>query len=179
MIALTSVRGPRPSGSPRTKERSIFSTLTGNSPSRASDEWPVPKSSIASWIPCMASAAISSLSPGRGTMASDSVISSAMRAGSQPGPLDEAHDRSGADLAADVGRDVDRHVEVVAIALSTRRPAGSPSRIAHSLSGRIRPVCSASGMNSSGPIAPRSASVQRASASTPIMRPVASSTIGW
>jgi hypothetical protein len=51
--------------------------------------------------------------------------------------------------------------------------------MSHSLRGRIRPVRSASGMNSSGAIAPRSASFQRARASTAAIRPDASSTIGW
>jgi hypothetical protein len=44
---------------------------------------------------------------------------------------------------------------------------------------RIKPVSSATGMNSTGLISPRSGCRQRASASKPLIRPVASATIGW
>ena len=43
----------------------------------------------------------------------------------------------------------------------------------------IRPVCSAIGTNSVGPTRPRRGCSQRASASTPITLPVASSALGW
>ena len=65
-------------------ERSILRKFAGKSPRRASDECPVPKSSMASWIPSAARASISSFSPGRGTIVAVSVISSVMRAGLQP-----------------------------------------------------------------------------------------------
>ena len=43
----------------------------------------------------------------------------------------------------------------------------------------ISPEASASGTNSSGPIAPSAGCVQRASASTPLGVPVPLSTFGW
>ena len=49
----------------------------------------------------------------------------------------------------------------------------------HSPREMIRPVCSATGMNSLGGTLPRTLSVQRASASTPTIRPERRSTCGW
>ncbi len=63
-----------------------------------------------------------------------------------------------------------------------RRSAGRSAQARASMrrpSGTIIPLCSASGMNTSGTTGPRSGCVQRASASTPRTRPVVMSTTGW
>ena len=47
------------------------------------------------------------------------------------------------------------------------------------VSGLIRPVCSASGMNSSGRTSPQSGWFQRSSASTPVTWPLLGTACGW
>ena len=61
---------------------------------------------------------------------------------------------------------------------TTRRPpatAAAPSKV----SGVISPLCSATGMKSSGPMKPRSGWSQRTSASAPSTAPSRSRTLGW
>ena len=59
-----------------------------------------------------------------------------------------------------------------------RTPSVSARRNTNSPSWGIRPLCSASGMKTEGPMAPRVGWVQRNSASTPIMAPPAAATTG-
>ena len=59
------------------------------------------------------------------------------------------------------------------------RSCWQASSITHWPSGTMRPVSSARGMNASGERRPRCGWSQRTSASTPVMRPVWSDTMGW
>ena len=77
------------------------------------------------------------------------------------------------------GRQVDRDVQVVAGPRARRRSGAGRPRSTCRVSGRIRPVCSASGMNSSGGTMPCSGWCQRTSASAPTTAPVGGSTFGW
>ncbi len=49
----------------------------------------------------------------------------------------------------------------------------------HAPSDRIRPLCSASGMNTAGLTSPRCGWCQRSSASTPVIWPLGACTFGW
>ena len=80
---------------------------------------------------------------------------------------------------SDLRREIDRHAEVVARRRSSGTAARSAAFSTQSVSGLIRPVCSASGMNSSGGISPSSGCCQRTSASTPTTVPVRASILGW
>ena len=100
-------------GRPRTNERSILRMFAGKSPRRASDECPVPNSSMASRIPSAARASISSFSPGRGTIVAVSGHLERERAGLQPALSIKIRDCRRADPLAGVGRDVERHVDVM------------------------------------------------------------------
>ena len=67
------------SGARRRKPRSIFSTSTARSRSRASDEWPVPKSSIARRTPSVRSSTRTGSTHDGSRIATDSVISTIQR----------------------------------------------------------------------------------------------------
>ena len=76
------------------------------------------------------------------------------------------------------GREVDRDADVVAGPLPGASWASAASKLQW-VNGWIRPVFSASGMNSSGRIAPRAGWRQRASASTLRIVSASRSSLGW
>ena len=84
MIVEAIVEAASSSGISATNERSIFSRSTGIRHSRASDEWPVPKSSIAIRKPCSFSASSTACVRAGSAITVDSVISTIIRRGSTP-----------------------------------------------------------------------------------------------
>ena len=92
---------------------------------------------------------------------------------------DAAHGRDELDVEQVGDGEVDRDRKVDGPRRRHGRHCRTARRSTSSVSGLIRPVCSARGMNSSGLIVPRSGCSQRASASTPIGRSVRTSNFGW
>ena len=164
---------------PETNERSILRMSIGNCWRYASEENPVPKSSMASRTPKALSIFIGVTVVVDVCISADSVSSRTSMAGSNPlaesAPIDVVDDPVPLEL---LGRDVDRDHEAVtpAVPLGPLRHAVSST---HWPTGTIRPLDSRAGMNSSGWTTPRVGWRQRRSASTPVKAPVERSMVGW
>ena len=137
----------------------------------------MPKSSTASRTPSARSSSSVPTVVGRSTSSRLSVISRTRCAGSRPRLLERVADRADQAGLVEFPRgqvDADRHAAGAWGSSRARRCiCRQASRSTNRPMGTIRPVCSASGMKSSGGTSPRSGCCQRTSASTPASRPVA------
>ena len=164
---------------PLTNDRSIFSSCTGSFCSCLSVAYPVPKSSTESRTP---SAAIDCrlLSAFSVSLSSPlSVISSVSRPASSWRSARIAATRSdspGVSMSC---------AETLIETFSSRPRAvisaakRTPSAMTHGVISRMKPVCSANGMNSPGGTRPRVGWFQRTSPSTPTISPLVRSSLGW
>ena len=137
----------------------------------------MPKSSIASRTPS-ARQRVRARRCGARRVGHDRALGDLELERARPGALsdgEQAHRRRPAAAGRAGSRidEVDRDRRARGPRRATRGTARSASSSTRSVSGRISPVCSASGMNSSGQSRPRSGCCQRTSASTLRTRPVA------
>ena len=151
-------------GTSRTNDRSIFRMSTGRCFRRDSDEYPVPKSSMARRTPRPCSSHSTRCVRSGSVMAAVSVISTTMRAGSAPARSrceSTRNTRSGChswrgDRLNPVSRWMPSDSQIAswrATSATTQSPMAS-----------MRPISSASGMNSPGAIRPPRGSCHRSSA---------------
>ncbi len=166
------------SGMSRTNARSIFRVDTGISVRRLSDEWPVPKSSIASLTPLRCRSCRIAWARSGSTIALDSLTSTTICPGSRLFALIVCSRRSAVSaLQRAMGRltAAVMRISPVAQPRATRQASSST----HSEIAVIRSVRSATGMNAAGASIPSSGWFQRMSASTPTMRMSSRRRIGW
>src|SRR5205814_1684711 len=165
---------------PSTKDLSTLMTSTGQVRSRPSEEWPVPKSSSAMSTPS-ACTAVTASTAGPPPNTAVSVISIVSICAGSPVAASTP-----ATTCGNVGSSSCRAETFTAMRAGARSPYSSSHAAAcrHAVSmtqapsGTISPVRSATGMKSAGDTKPRSGWFQRTSASTPVMSPSGSATIG-
>ena len=153
-----------------------MSLSKANSRSRPSEDWPVPKSSSETRMPTrFRSSTIFSAEAGS-VIRPVSVISISSRRGSKPVLL--RIDRICRPVFWSTSCDGDR-LNDRNMSSGQLRAASVALRSTSCASGPMMPRSSAIGMKVAGETKPRSRSVQRASASKPMVRRVFRSTIGW
>ena len=179
MTARTMARSPGRLPSALTKLRSILTSDTGRLRSLASDEYPVPKSSTEIARPRSTSRSSACTARSDSATIALSVISSFSRAAGMPACSSRRATQSASSgsmrLRAEMFTDMTTGVPASRHATHCLTAVSRTNRV----SWRIRPVCSASGTNSSGGTGPQTTWFQRNSASTPWTCPVAGSACGW
>ena len=176
-ISVSRWSRPRPS----TKARSILRMSAWKRLRCASDEYPVPKSSMAMQTPSDRSAVSRSITRSTSPISTDSVTSRHSRSGSSP--VSTRTRRTSSTMSSSPSWCGERLTDIVRRRSGScrwsRTPSSQACRRTKAPSGWMSPDRSAIGTNRPGPIDPSSGCCQRTSASKPITLLWTASTFAW